>query len=203
MTEQIMNNGNAKIERKFNGITIVIPSKKNWFVLLFGTAWIGAWYSGFSFASSIVFSGVENGAPLGFLSFWLLAWTIGGLAVITFLLWGYFGQEKFLADGKNVFFEKTVFGIGKKNKLDRGMIKNFRSESVKNSWLGDGRLAALGLGPGKIKFDYGLKTYSFGLGVDDAEANYIVELLKEQFKEGQATPNDYITPIQTNLHYYK
>ena len=117
--------------------------------------------------------------------------TIGFIQCCDFITIYKIIREELKKSGINIvpiIFEKTVFGIGKKNKLDRGMIKNFRSESVKNSWLGDGRLAALGLGPGKIKFDYGLKTYSFGLGVYDAEANYIVELLKEQFKEGQATP---------------
>ena len=49
--------------------------------------------------------------------------------------------------------------------------------------FGGNRWSFWGLGPGKIKFDYGFKTYSFGLGVDDAEANYIIEILKEHFNK--------------------
>lgn len=42
------------------------------------------------------------------------------------------------------------------------------------------RLAFWGLGEGKVKFDYGMKSPSFGLGLEDAESNYIVKLMKEK-----------------------
>ena len=178
------NNGKAKIEKTFGGLNIIIPSKKNWFALLFGTAWIGGWYFGFVTASGMFFSSETGGFGVeGFMIFWLIGWTVGGLAIITLLLWGYFGQEKFIAERNKILFEKTVFGIGKKNRLEISAIKNFRTEFGSDSWFGGNRWAFWGLGPGKIKFDYGLKTFSFGLGVDDAEAIYIVGLLKEQFKE--------------------
>lgn len=101
------------------------------------------------------------------------------------MLWGYFGQEKFITTRTEILFEKTVFGLGQKNRFEISAVKNFRTEfsSGNRSWVGGNGWAFWGLGPGKIKFDYGLKTYSFGLGIDDAEANYIVELLREQFKE--------------------
>jgi hypothetical protein len=177
------NNGKAKIEKTFGGIDISIPSKKNWFALLFGTAWMGGWFFGFLSASGYLFSGTGHLGADGFLTFWLIGWTVGGLAISFMLLWGYFGQEKFMTDRNEILFEKTVFGIGKKYRLDISAIKNFRTELGSDNWFGGNRWAFWGLGPGKIKFDYGLKTYSFGLGVDDAEANYIVGLLKEQFKE--------------------
>lgn len=180
----MINNGKAKIEKPFSGLNIIIPSKKNWFALLFGTAWLGGWYLGFVNASSMLFSSRTGDFEVeGFLTFWLTVWTLGGLSIITLLLWGYFGQEKFITDKSKILFEKTVFGIGMKNRLEISAIKNFRTEFGNDSWFGGNRLAFWGLGPGKIKFDYGLKTYSFGLGVDDAEAKYIVGLLKEQFKE--------------------
>jgi hypothetical protein len=179
------NNGKAKIEKTFEGLNIIIPSKKNWFVLIFGTVWMGGWFGGFIFASGTLFFSKTNdlGGTNWFLAFWLTAWTVGGFAIAFLLLWGYFGQEKFITNRNEVFFEKTVFNIGKKNRLDISEIKNFRTEFVNSNMFVGNRWATWGLGIGKIKFDYGLKTYSFGLGVDDAEANYIVELLKEQFKE--------------------
>lgn len=177
-----MNNGKAKIEKITNGLNIVIPSKKNWFALIFGTMWMSAWFLGFIFVAGMLLSdGFAIGAS-GFLIFWLLMWTVAGLAVISVLLWGYFGKERFLTERNQILFEKTVFGIGKKNKLEKAELKNFRTEIGNDSWFGSNRWAFWGLGPGKIKFDYGFKTYSFGLGVDEAEANYIVKILKEQFE---------------------
>lgn len=182
--DKMINNGKAKIDNTFGGLSIMIPSKKNWFALLFGTAWLGAWFFGFVSASGLWFSsGTGNSGADGFLIFWLIAWTVGGLTIMALLLWGYFGQERFITDNSEILFEKTIFGIGLKNRLDLSEIKNFRTEFGIDNWFGGNRWAFWGLGPGKIKFDYGLKTYSFGLGVDDAEANYIVELLKEKFKE--------------------
>jgi len=176
------NNGKAKIEKTFNELNIIIPSKKNWFFLLFGTAWMGGWSFGFVSAFGKLFSSeISNSGTDLFLFFWLSGWTVGGIAVAFALLWGYFGQEKFITDRNEVFFEKTVLGIGKKNRLDTSEIKNIRTDIISNS-ESERRNNSWGLS-GKIKFDYGLKTYSFGLGVDDAEAEYIVELLKERFKE--------------------
>jgi hypothetical protein len=177
-------NGKAKIDKSFNGLSIIIPSKKNWFVLLFMTTWMVGWFFGFITASGTLFSGeAGNSGDDSFIYLWLLFWTVAGLVVATILLWGYFGQEKFIIDQGEVFFEKTVFGIGQKKRLQLSEIKNFRNEFVSNSWFGTNRLAFWGFGQGKIKFDYGYRTYSFGLGVDDAEAIYIVGLLKEHFKE--------------------
>jgi hypothetical protein len=175
-------NGKAKIEKTVNGIRISIPSKKNWFALVFGTAWLGGWYAGFTSAYPIVLSGVEQGEIIGFMTFWLVGWTIGGVSIITMLLWGYFGKEKFNLERGEVLFEESVFGIGRKRRLQATTIKNITTELGSDNWFGGNRWAFWGLGPGKIKFDYGLKTFSFGLGVDDAEARHIVALLKEYFK---------------------
>jgi hypothetical protein len=178
------NNGKAKIEKTTGKLNIIIPSKKNWLALLFGTAWMGGWFFGFISTSSIIFSSkTEHSGADGFLTFWLIGWTVGGIAVTTMLLWGYFGKEKFITEKNEILFEKSVFGIGKKNSLEISNLKNFRTEYGNDNMFGNNKWAFWGLGPGKIKFDYGLKTYSFGLGVDDAEANYIVDLLKEQFNE--------------------
>lgn len=178
-----MNNGNAKISQGLSGLSIIIPSKKNWFALIFGTAWMGFWFVGFTMVSGMLFSGgIDNLGVNGFIAFWLLAWTAGGLGITFILLWGYFGKEMFTEDRNQILFEKTIFGVGKKNTLEKKEIKNFRTETGNDSWFGGNRWAFWGLGPGKINFDYGLKTYSFGLGVDDAEANYIVDMLNEKFE---------------------
>ena len=177
------NNGKAKIEKTSNGLNITIPSKKSWFILLFMTACMGGWLFYLIDVVGILFSEIDLGNVDLFLILWLIAWIAGGLTIACLLLWGYFGQEKFIIGKDKVSFEKTVFGIGKKNRLDVSGIKNFRTELVNGDLL-IFRSTPWGLGTsGKIKFDYGLKTYSFGLGIDDAEANYIVGLLKEQFKE--------------------
>ena len=179
----MINNGRAKIENAFGTLNIIIPSKKNWFALVFATVWLGGWFFGFTMASSMLFNTSVNGFAGGFMTFWLIAWTVGGFAIISILLWGYFGQEQFTSDHGEVFLNKTVFGVGIKKRMEVNELKNFRAEVINSNYYGGNRWAYWGLGPGKIKFDYGLKTFSFGLGIDDAEANHIVELLNNHFKK--------------------
>ena len=175
----MINNGKAKIDNTFGNYSITIPSKKNWFILLFGTAWLGGWYFGFKSAiTDLGFS--ENDGLDGFLTIWLIGWTIGGIVIVSMLLWGYFGIEKIEFNRQYVKLEKTIFGIGLKKRLFINEVRNFRFEKINENMIGGSRWAMWGLGPGKVKFDYGLKTYSFGLGVDDAEANYLIEELNKK-----------------------
>ncbi len=111
----MINNGKAKIQDTFGKLIISIPSKKNWFALIFGTAWLGGWYFGFKSASSALLSGGANNIGVnGFMIFWLIGWSVGGIAIISMLLWGYFGQEQLISDNGEVNLNKTVFGIGLK-----------------------------------------------------------------------------------------
>ena len=179
----MIHNGIAKIDNTPNKLSITIPSKKNWFVLIFATAWLGGWYFGFQNAlSELLSDGIDNLGTNGFMLFWFIGWTVGGVAVISMLLWGYFGQEQFNSDNGEVYLSKTVFGLGIKHRIEANEIKNIKTEFANENMFGSNRWTWRELEQGKIKFDYGLKTFSFGLGVDDAEADYIVELMKKHFK---------------------
>ncbi|MBP6236385.1 MAG: hypothetical protein KA270_02255 [Saprospiraceae bacterium] len=115
----MINNGKAKIDKTNGRLNIVIPSKKNWFALIFGMVWLVGWFFGFLSASDILFSsGPGNSGADGFMTIWLMGWTIAGLAISVLLIWGFFGEEKFIMDRNEILFEKTVFGIGKKSRLD-------------------------------------------------------------------------------------
>ncbi len=83
----MINNGTSKIEDSYGGLNISIPSKISWFALIPGTAWPGGWYFGFSGGSSTLSSGeIDSLSANGFMTFWLIGWTIGGVAIVSFLL---------------------------------------------------------------------------------------------------------------------
>jgi hypothetical protein len=177
-------NGRAKITSSMSGTEISIPSKKNWFILIFGTAWLGGWYFGFKNVIGMFrFSEDGFGGIDGFMTFWLIGWTIGGLFVVGLLLWGYFGKEILKIENSKITLNKNIFGIGTNKVLKKSEVKNVRFNEVEiNYFSGKNRWAIWGVGEGKIKFDYGMKTYSLGLGLDDAEASYLIEQLKEKIK---------------------
>lgn len=175
----MLHNGKAKIEKVIGGVNIIVPSKKNWFRLIFLSVWGVGWVLGLvMFFSMAFFDTAQVGKEVSMISSFII-WLGFGFAAITILLWGYFGKEKFITNGNDVLLEKTVFNIGIKRKLKKYELKNFRTSFTKglfsriDPWVG--------FGPGKIKFDYGFRTYSFAAGIDDEEATYLVELLKETF----------------------
>ncbi len=177
----LMNNGKAKIQTSGNIFKIEVPSKKNWFYLTLGSAWMVGWYYGFS--SAFRFSTFESDVRISpFILVWLLFWTLAGLFVVGTILWGFFGKESIEFIGSSVHFNKTIFGIGLKKKLIKKDVKNFRFNTINESLFGGNRRAVYGLGPGKVKFDYGMKTFSFGLSLDEAEANHLINLLNERIK---------------------
>lgn len=181
-----MNNRKARVEHVMDNLAITIPSKKNWLALILGTLWIASWSSGLKFVLSIFSEAglTEADGSFGiFMLVWISAWVLGGLGVSLLLLWGYFGEERLEFSTQKLYFEKTVFGLGIKKELALAEVQNFRQERTQAGWFRSNRWSYWGLGPGNIKFDYGLKTFSFGLAVDDAEAKYLVGLFREKIGE--------------------
>jgi hypothetical protein len=74
------------------GLEIVIPAKRSILVLLFLTAWLGAWFFGEKSAIEEILKGREGG-PESFLIFWLIGWTTGGAWAVFMWLWMALGRE--------------------------------------------------------------------------------------------------------------
>lgn len=175
-----LNNGRAIIKTQGNKTNIVIPVKRNYLIIIFSSVWLLIWLSFFSsFNSNFGLFSDEGIATLFLL--WITFWIIGGLIVCFVLLWNLFGKEIITINSKYLEVNRNLFGIGRKKQYDIKHVEKFRfNEIPDNLFSMKSRLAFWGLGEGKIKFDYGMKSPSFGLGLDDAESNYIVKLMKEK-----------------------
>lgn len=175
--------GNARITNNNEGLRISIPSRKTWLLLIFGTLWLGGWAFGLSTVLDLAMAGDSGLEGFDvFLAVWLSLWTLGGLSIICLLLWGYLGKEELYIpkNKREIIFKKHILGLGLTRQLDKNQIRNFRFHEVSAALMSMRRgLAMWGAGAGKIKFDYGMKTFSMGLGLDDAEANYIIYLLDD------------------------
>ena len=174
-----INNGRVSQSTSLEGKKYVVPSRKNYFVLGFGTVWLLGWSVGFIFGSTALFNeGFGQTFPSAFLGIWLVMWSIGGLVISSILLWGYFGKETLVMGRREVHFQRTVLGVGQKKVLGREGVKNFRYQPRETSnSLFRQDYSMYGMGEGPVKFDYGMKTYSFGLGLDEAEARWLVKEL--------------------------
>jgi len=182
--------GRAKIDFDGFKMKIQIPSKKNWFIILFLSAWLVGWYFGESSVIKELISN-DNIGVNSFMLFWLAGWTIGGAFAFVVLLWTLIGRETISIDRSIIQIDKGIldFGIRSKRyelkslkKLELNPGQNittlFAQKNVGDFW---------GLTGGKLRFDYGLKTIKFGIGIDEAEARYLIDEIKKKgyYKENE------------------
>lgn len=174
-----MKNGRARVEEYGRQLKITVPVKKNFVVIVFGLTWLAGWLFGLVMVGGQLTSSTMPEEATHFMTAWLVFWIVGGLAISTLVLWNIFGKESLRLEGGYLFLEKTLFGIGRHRNLSASEVSNFRYTAGEDTTFGN-RMALWGLGPGKVRFDYGLRTYSFASGVDEAEARYLAEMLTQK-----------------------
>ncbi len=177
--------GRATIGKEGNSLYISIPTRKNWFGILFLGAWLGCWYVGETSAIDQVFTKGSESFESLFLVFWLVGWTVGGILFIAVFLWKIGGRETISIDDGEMTIGKEIFGIGN--------YKTYRISDIKYLTLNPrqdtdqwGQTRARNLfKSGLIEFDYGLGTIKLASNIDMAEARHLIEILKSNpnFKE--------------------
>ncbi|TFF40357.1 hypothetical protein [Mucilaginibacter psychrotolerans] len=174
--------GRAIINDDFDRIEIIIPGKKNYFILLFFCVWLVGWF--FGETSAMGMFGHQGAIDL-FMIVWLTGWTIGGVFVVCTILFMLLGKEIIQSgQGTITIRNKALFFLSPKV-YDLNEVKHVRAAeefSMYNSFQFGRRRSGLmsNFNSGTIKFDYGLKTVKFGNDLDEAEARHIIEILKKK-----------------------
>jgi hypothetical protein len=167
---------------------ITIPSKKNWFIILFMGFWLMGWalgevavlgiiltsVLGIAFGKTVAASASFAGIS-GFLLIWLGAWTVGGGYAIYTWLWQIAGKEVIEISSASISIAKKVLSFSHPKEYEASYIQSLRvSPPIQSTWSPFGSTGRVwGTGEGIIAFDYGAKTYRFGSGLDEAEAKMI------------------------------
>jgi len=179
-------NGRATVSDARRGFSIEIPPKRNWFVIIFMTGWLGGWLMGEIFALGTIFRaihGQDTSFGSFFVLFWLIAWTAGGFFAFKSLLWMIAGKEIIIfnddaltVDKKGaLFYTRKTYNLREVKNFDINIISRFNGPFGNNnssSWTLNGE--------GIFKFDYGLKTIKMGEGLDEAEGRYLLEVIKNK-----------------------
>lgn len=174
--------GRAIIDENFDGIAITIPTKKNWAIVLFLGFWLFAWCFGEFFAIREL-TGGGSGAPDLFLFVWLGGWTIGGFFAFRALCWMVIGKEIITIGQGALTIDKRGALFYRSKTYDLREAKNFRAIEDRASLgvFGSRRGSIYNLDKnGTIRFDYGMQTIKFGDGLDEAEANFILQKLRNK-----------------------
>lgn len=132
--------GRAVIEDTYSGVTITIPAKRNYFIMLFMMAWLGGWVMGEGFALRTLFGDTPDGVDT-FVLFWLCGWTIGGGFVISILVWMLIGKEVITIDRGVLSISKKGYLLGKTKSYSIAEMGNFeiRDSDDIQSFLGSRR----------------------------------------------------------------
>ncbi|MEO6979596.1 MAG: hypothetical protein ABI113_14495 [Mucilaginibacter sp.] len=175
--------GRATIIENFDGIEIVVPAKRNTFVMVFFAIWLCGWAFG-EFSTLMPFISGGNSSHDFFTIVWLCGWTLGGFIAFRVLFWTIAGKEIIKVGQGSLTIDKRGALFYKAKTYDLKECKNFRAwqEYAARSPFGNTRSDnAFNLGGnGTIKFDYGMQTIKFADNVDEAEANFILQKLRDK-----------------------
>ncbi len=175
--------GRAVITENYNGIEIIVPAKRNWFILVFLSFWLCAWLGAEIFVPMMVFS--HDGLVAGFALLWISFWTIGGFFAGCTWWWNVMGKEVInISQGVLTIVRKG--SLSKTKSYDLNEAKNFRAQEDFADDFAFGRRRRGLMSPwnvaseGTIRFDYGMETVRFGDKLYQAEAEYILQRLRSK-----------------------
>ena len=171
------------------GLLITIPANRNWFVVLFVGFWMCGWLFG---ECAVIYTLAKGKTPLPanlFLLAWLGAWSVGGVFSGYLWLWNVAGKELIALRTDTLAIKSDVLGFGNLREFDLAEVRDLRIDRpypgiTTLTWNSPAQM----FGTGTIAFDYGAKTFRFGLGLDESEARQLVARLnsRHQFQTASA-----------------
>lgn len=174
--------GRATIKGLPQGIEIIIPSKKNYFLIFFLAFWLVGWAFG---EVAVLYSlvNLESESPKLFLVFWLGGWTVGGVFALIAWLYNIKGKEIVHINGMELKHIRDFVLFKRSKEYEMAHIKELRAGPTNSSIFNfTNGMEFWGNTGGTIAFDYGQSTHKFGTGLDEAEAKHIVETVKNRYK---------------------
>lgn len=165
------------------GLRIVIPYTRSWFVIFFLGFWICGWAVAEYMVSSQFLRGDAPPEGESFMLAWFAVWTVGGLFAIYALLWQVMGKEIVMVHGQVFRTRYDIGGFGFNKDYDLVQMRALRPAPVPFNPLDlSSSLQLWGVGGGVIAFDYGAKTIRFGAGLDEGEAKEVVTAIKQRYR---------------------
>jgi len=180
---EIPSTGRATIIENFDSVEIIVPAKRNGFVLPFLEVWLCAWLFGEVSVLKELAHGISAGPSL-FMIVWLGGWTAGGVFAFRTFLWSLIGKEVITVGQGAITVDKKNALFYKAKTYDLHEAKNFRAEEEpgSNDLFGQNRSRTFFnlKNSGTIRFDYGMETIKFADSIYEPEANFILQKLRSK-----------------------
>jgi hypothetical protein len=171
--------GKSTISRTTGTLEIIMPSKKNIFIILFLPFWLAGWaYALVAVGKNII---APNQGTTFFAIFWLGGWIVGGGFALVVWLWSIMGKEIVSVNSSFMKIRKGIGSLLLSKTYNIQDIKNIRIVESSGSFQRspfDDLISFRKIGT--IAFDYGMNTFRFASGIDEAEAKHIIETLRQE-----------------------
>lgn len=122
-------------------------------------------------------------SPKNYLS-WIL---VGGSFIlgIVLLFWTFFGIEKIVIKGNKVFLSREIFSLGIKKIFNKSNLSEFVVDYSDVKILSQNKSILFGSKIGKIRFTDNGKRYSFGLSLNNSDADKIVGYINSRLNANE------------------
>jgi len=184
------------VEKLNDSVRIILPRKKNIFRLL----WFGIWLLFFGFVISSVFyilvlmiGGVtgllgdvsaDTGNNIAFivpivtlLGLVIILLLMGGMGIYAFL-WQIAGKEIIEVNLQSLKLSRQIIRWIRSNSFSLESVSDLRVSQPRWEMTQLSPIRTLPRHNGMIAFDYGAKTFRFGLDIDEAEAKQIISAMR-------------------------
>ncbi len=170
------------VDKTGRTLVITAPSNKSisFIVFLFASSWL--WVLGQKIVIDLILDiSVLEGYGYFFL-FWFIAWSFLGFVIFFKFLWVLTGKEVVTVSSDTLKLDKAYLGIRKSKEYYLDSIRDLRIEKPLFSRRQRGILFSCFF-KGFLKFEYGAKTVAFMSSVDEDEATYILEQIKNYLEK--------------------
>jgi hypothetical protein len=162
---------------------LVVPANRNIFIILFLSVWLCGWTVGGGAAVLALFTDFHM-----FLVIWLCAWAIGWGGAAFVLSWMLTGWQKLRVVNGDLEIETAILWLRHRALYHGQEIQGLKAVPDLMGWQ-RGQfppLPFLSRSRGTVKFNYGARTHSTGYGLDEPEAQLIVNWLGERLPGARA-----------------
>jgi len=165
------------------GIEIIIPARKSLFVNFFLILWLLAWaYGEVVIINRLLIN--DNQTPDAFIVIFACGWTLSGMLASFIWLWNAMGREIIRIDDHELKLSREYVWFARSKFYETKYMRNLRISDLSPSSLAmGGGMEYWGLSGGTITFDYGPTPTKIGLGLDETEAERIIEAIKTRHKD--------------------
>jgi hypothetical protein len=167
-----------RVERAADGgERVVIPARRNFFVMAFMIVWLCGWTVGGVTALSSLF---VKFVP--FVALWSCGWALGEAFVLASLVWMAAGKESLRVVRGDLELAAEIAGFARRRVYRGADVRDLSAcAPVARNPYGRGKMDfPLLWAPsfGCVKFSYGARTIYAGVGLDEPEGRLIVDWLR-------------------------